>query len=576
MTRTEATGRLQAALERLAELARDRSFEELASDARRAAEPLEAGEVRVVVLGQFKRGKSSVVNALLGRRILPTGVVPLTTVPTFLRTGPSTSVTIRYADGSEEEVEPDALDAYVTERENPGNEKGVDRVEVTCPARHLADGLVLVDTPGIGSAERDATERAFDFLPRVDAGLVVLSADPPVGEIELELVGRTAELTPHLFFAFNKVDLHPDETWREAMDYSRRRVARTLGREPEDLPFFPLSARRALEAAEDEGQGGGEAAGLHALGEMLRELGGRRAEEVARDVASRRLERLAAEGLGLLDLEEAALRTPLAELEERTAAVRERMSGLDHYVDEIPALARSAADRAVEAAGRSLHARAEEAGPELAKAIRERARNADAGNRALADGVREVAAGFVEERFDAWQEGEGGRIAEGFRSDLARLAGRLDEELAGVREWVAEQFGIELPEHVPARELAESRDFYYRVEGVSQHRMLDAPRFWLPRPIFRWWLSRRAGGLAREEVERNAGRLRGDLQYRYHDTARAFTADLREHARAARSSLEGALVRTLEKRRTGEEETGREVERLEAARRAIRELAGGG
>jgi len=106
--------------------------------------------------------------------------------------------------------------------------------------------------------------------------------------------------------------------------------------------------------------------------------------------------------------------------------------------------------------------------------------------------------------------------------------------------------------------------------------MLDAPRFWLPRPLFRWWLARRADRLAREEVERNAGRLRGDLQYRYQDTARTFAAELREHAIAARSSLEGALVRALEKRRRGEEETAREVERLEAARTEIRELAGTG
>jgi len=400
------------------------------------------------------------------RSILPTGVVPLTTVPTFLRTGPSTSVTIRYVDGSEAAVRPGSLKAYVTERENPGNEKGVERVEVTCPARHLADGLVLVDTPGIGSAEKEATERAFGFLPRVDAGLVVLSADPPIGELELKLVGRTAELTPHLFFVFNKVDLHPEETWREAMDYSRQRVARALDREAEDLPFFAVSARRALEAVEGEGETD-EAAGLDALGEMLRDLGGRRAEEVARDVASRRLERLAAEGLGLLDLEEAALRTPMAELEERAAAVRQRRGGLDHYLEEVPALARSAAERAVEAAGRSLYRTASGAAPDLAAEIRAEVGKGGAGNRALTDGVRDLAARFVQERFDAWQEEDGRRIAELFRSDLARLAGRLDEELAGVREWVAEQFGIDLPEHVPARQLAESRDFYYRVEGVS-------------------------------------------------------------------------------------------------------------
>jgi len=563
---------LRSALEELSELAGERGFVDLAEEARRAAEPLEAGELRVVVLGQFKRGKSSVVNALLGRDVLPTGVVPLTTVPTFLRTGRPAKATIRFEDGRDEEVAPESLDAYVTERGNPGNEKGVERVEVTCPARHLIDGLVLVDTPGVGSAERDATERAFGFLPRVDAGLVVLSADPPIGELELELVRRTAELTPHLFFAFNKVDLHPEGAWREALDYCRRRLADALGRSPGDLPFFPLSARRALEDEAGARTGVPSGEGIEALGRMLRHLGRERGEAIARDVASRRLSRLTSEGLGLLDLEEAALRTPLSELEERTAAVREHARELDHLLDEVPALCRSAADRATEAAGRSLYERARASAPDLADEIRRRAQEGGGANRALADDVRRMAGDFVARRFDAWQGEEGRRVSETFRADLGRVAERLDEELAGVRGWVSEQFGIDLPDLVPARELAESRDFYYRVEGVSQYRMLDQPRFWLPRPLFRRWLARRAEELAAEDVERNAGRLRGDLQYRYHDTARAFASDLRDHARAARASLEGALARALESRRTGQREAEAEIERLDAARVRLRRL----
>jgi hypothetical protein len=563
---------LREALLELARLADERDFVALAREARRAAEPLEAGELRVVVLGQFKRGKSSVVNALLGREVLPTGVVPLTTVPTFLRTGRPERVAIRFLDGRTDEVALEVLDAYVTERGNPGNEKGVERVEVTCPARHLVDGLVLVDTPGVGSAERDATERAFGFLPRVDAGLVVLSADPPIGELELDLVRRTDELTPHLFFAFNKVDLHSEEAWREALDYCRHRLADVLDRSPDELPFFALSARRALEERAGEGEGSPTGEGVEALGRMLRELGRERGEAIARDVASRRLVRLVAEGLGLLDLEEAALRTPLAELEARTAALRDHARELDHLLEEVPALCRSAANRATEAAGRSLYEAARAAAPELADAIRRRARAGGRSNRALADEVRSLAGTFVARRFDAWQEEEGRRTAESFGADLGRVASRLDEELTAVRDWVAEQFGIDLPDLPPARELAGSRDFYYRVEGVGQYRMLDQPRFWLPRPLFRRWLGRRAEELAAGDLQRNAGRLRGDLQYRFHDTARAFAADLLDHARAARSSIEGALGRALERGRAGARDAQAEVERLGAARERLRAL----
>jgi hypothetical protein len=284
------------------------------------------------------------------------------------------------------------------------------------------------------------------------------------------------------------------------------------------------------------------------------------------------LARLVAEGLGLLELEAAALRTPLAELEARTAALREHARELDHLLEEVPALCRSAADRATEAAGRSLYEVARAAAPELAEVIRRRAREGECSNRALADEVRSLVAALVARRFDAWQEEEGRRTAESFGADLGRVASRLDEELAGVREWVAERFGIELPDLPPARELAGSRDFYYRVEGVSQYRMLDQPRFWLPRPLFRRWLGGRAEELAAGDLERNAGRLRGDLQYRFHDTARAFAADLLDHARSARSSLEGALARAVEKGRAGERDAEAEVERLRATRDRLRAL----
>lgn len=77
----------------------------------------------LVVLGQFKRGKTSLINALLGAEILPTAIVPLTSIATILKYGEALNIKVYFNDGRVTDIEPTALSQYVTEKGNPKNEK---------------------------------------------------------------------------------------------------------------------------------------------------------------------------------------------------------------------------------------------------------------------------------------------------------------------------------------------------------------------------------------------------------------------------------------------------------------------
>ena len=114
-------------------------------------------------LGQFKRGKSSLVNALVGNPVLPTGVVPVTAIVTIIRHGPILHALVHFENGSRQNVPPQTISDYVSEERNPGNLRGVAVVEVFVPSPLLASGMCLVDTPGIGSvyAGNTAVTRAF-------------------------------------------------------------------------------------------------------------------------------------------------------------------------------------------------------------------------------------------------------------------------------------------------------------------------------------------------------------------------------------------------------------------------------
>jgi hypothetical protein len=139
------------ALYRLAELAQELDSERVFTEATGLAERMAEGRFYVACVGQFKRGKSTLLGALLGDRILPTGVLPITAVPTVIRYGSSRGARVRFQGGSWRNITPEELDQIVSEEHNPENIKDVIGVEVFCPSPLLVDGMSFVDTPGHSS-----------------------------------------------------------------------------------------------------------------------------------------------------------------------------------------------------------------------------------------------------------------------------------------------------------------------------------------------------------------------------------------------------------------------------------------
>jgi Dynamin family len=133
---------------RIASLAEQFNSDPIASDARATAERIADGRFYVACVGQFKRGKSTLLNALMGKPILPSGIVPVTTVPTILRFGEHYRARVRLQRGKWADIAADQIEQYVSEKENPQNKKGVAGIEVFVPSTLLSRGLCFVDTPG--------------------------------------------------------------------------------------------------------------------------------------------------------------------------------------------------------------------------------------------------------------------------------------------------------------------------------------------------------------------------------------------------------------------------------------------
>lgn len=202
----------------------------------------------LAVVGQFKRGKSSLINAIVGREVLPTGVLPLTSAITILRYGVRERLVVHFA-GSHltHEAALAELADFVTETGNPANRRRVEAVYLEMPVRFLRRGLEFVDTPGIGSSIEANTRTTLDFIPRCDAVLFVTSVEAPLTAAESEFLRMIRQHVRKVFFVLNKTDLLAANEIEQVVAYARQ----TLGHEAaaDAVRVFPLSCRRALQTA---------------------------------------------------------------------------------------------------------------------------------------------------------------------------------------------------------------------------------------------------------------------------------------------------------------------------------------
>ena len=208
----------------------------------------------LAVVGQFKRGKSSLMNAVIGRDLLPTGLLPLTSAITSLCYGQERVLLRRKGWMIEPEVSVDELADYVTERGNPGNEKGLIEARMEIPVRFLRRGLHFIDTPGIGLTRQENTATTYEFLPKADAVIFVTSVDGPLSEAEEIFLGDIRQYVRKLFIVVNKTDLLAETDQAEVLHYIQTGFRHVLG--SDQIRIYPLSASQALQAklAEDAAQ----------------------------------------------------------------------------------------------------------------------------------------------------------------------------------------------------------------------------------------------------------------------------------------------------------------------------------
>jgi small GTP-binding protein len=203
---------------------------------------LEANRFYLVIVGLFKRGKSSLINALIGKELAPVAVTPLTSVITFFEYSPGTTAEVFFEDGRRVPVSLPEVAEYISEEENPENKKQVYYLRIHTNAPVL-ENIVLVDTPGLGSLFSHNSETTLKFLPKIDAALFVLSADIPVSKTDKEFLLQMKNSIPNVLFVLNKSDLLSSSELDKMIRYNLGALNKIFGNEHAVPELIPVSAR---------------------------------------------------------------------------------------------------------------------------------------------------------------------------------------------------------------------------------------------------------------------------------------------------------------------------------------------
>lgn len=285
-------------------LAADQACKGQAAHVKELITKLENEDITVSIIGQFKRGKSTLANCILEDEVLPVGIVPITSAVTRVVYG-KRAAEVHFQNGIVEPVAFERLSEFISEQENADNKLGVESVILHTPSKFLKNGLTFVDTPGVGSFHKNNTEVAYHYMKESDAVVFLLSVDSPINQIEIEFLRNTKEYAGKFYFAVNKTDTVNASDLDAYVTYCSKLLSTIM--ETEDIKLFPVSARTG--------------AGVEDLKKTILKDCKKNAREILEESTEKKLKDAVNSALTQLDFYWNAMNMDYKSLDEKFAAV---------------------------------------------------------------------------------------------------------------------------------------------------------------------------------------------------------------------------------------------------------------
>lgn len=521
------------------------------------AAKLESNRFYLVIVGLFKRGKSSLINALIGRELAPVAVTPLTSVITFFEFGKETSAEVLFDDGRRIDVEPGKVAQYISEEENPENKKQVQYLKIFTNSSIL-ENIVLVDTPGLGSMFSHNSDTTLKFLPKIDAALFVLSADIPISKTDEEFLLQMKTSIPDVLFVLNKSDLlHPDEL-NKMIGYNLNSLKKIFHASRSDVELIPVSARNFF--SNTTGNGSSDRGNINLLRGKIEEriIGSK--DEILSAQSVRRLLALANQLDTLLVVRAKTLQLPMNELEEKRASMQHSLDFLDSGKDDFEAVVKNRIKQLTEKVG--------EITEQKRKELEERCK-----------------ATFIEKAGETWEQIKKSDADVYYINFLNSVTGEYDFLRTSLEEMVKAEFsgillqysrqsqsflneivrqmeqilGIHIGGIISSFDLDVYTAFYI-YEGTMKYTIPSLQKKIIyriiPGSMVRSRILRQMYQNCMEVVKPNAGRIRADIDYRISESFRKFRSHFNQKLEELLQSLKNMIDESIRTKKSFSENIG--------------------
>ena len=513
-------------------------------------EKLRGNRFNLVILGAFKRGKSSLINALLGEALLPTAIVPLTSVVTILGYGESLDIEVLFRDGRKRRISAEELVDFITEKGNPQNQKGVLEVEIPYPSPYLQDGVRIIDTPGVGSVYSHNTDVAYNYLPQVDAAVFVVTVDPPLSAAEQEFLKDIREYVHKLFFVLNKIDYVVEAERDEALEFTTEVLKENLA--AEQVKIFPVSAKLALQG---KNNGHPELLDQSLLPQFEEHLRRFLYEDKGRVFLISCLSgalKVITDSTLALKVERQAGTLPLQELEAKVAQFDQELAGLEKEREMSLLLldgrlkgVTAQFDADLESFQRETRTRL---GQEIDAEFQAKSRQSSS----LRQDMENFLFAALKDLFTGWRRQEIDKISDLLTDTHREFAGRINLILERLTQLTARIFDFSLRGFAVEETFADhSRfSFKFKEDPVGLEILQMTITNLLPLALTKGLLLRKLQENVIELVDKHCGRLRWDFHQRFQEIAREFRQTWLAKIDDTTTSIRQALERARSQKQT--------------------------
>jgi len=511
-------------------------------------EKLEHNIFNIVVMGQFKRGKTSLINTLIGDDLLPVAVVPLTSIATIITYGEDTKISVCFNDGRCETIEINQLADYVTEKGNPKNIKDVAEVYITYPSKYLKDGVRLIDTPGVGSVYQHNTDVAYHYLPKSDAVFFLVSVDQPMSQNELDFLKDVKEYSSKIFFILNKKDYLNDKELLESVEF----IKNVLSEIYQSPKIYPISAKMALLAKKENNPDMLKKSGIE---DFLAELNRFLMEEkgnVLLEAVTKHILKALMQTEFEIDLEIKSMKMPLGELEEKLKLFEEKKTEIlqkksDFEIlleGEIKNLIKNVLEEDINNHKKQLTTALQK---ELEKKYLE---NKKLPLNELYKTLEDAVISEIKLAFDKWMPKEDEKLSKMFEKICNRFSIDVDNIIEELVTFASELFG-ENREFIKTEAVWEMKsDFYYRFKRESL--MIDALSttftMMLPKFIGDKVLLNKLKNYLVTAVDMQSGNIRYDFAERLNKSKVRFKWEMFDKISSAVEGIENAIKKGIDKK----------------------------